>query len=140
MIAIMLLAYSQSLPLLGSLEAALRSTYDRELKVAPNHRTYQMFEVQRIRVSSLPALARFEMSPRTRRLYRIRLSMKGSDRCHIYEAIIRKPRGKPDDAEWGTRAYELTWKAKGSLPATHFWLYAYDGKNTRCDVTFGPRA
>jgi hypothetical protein len=128
------------LPTLGSSETTLREAYGRSLNVVTADRRSRNLTVSQTWVFGLPAKVRFDVSARTRSVYRIEVSMTGLDRCHAYEAIIRRSSGKPDNAEWGTRAYELTWTAKATLPATHFWLYAYDGENTRCDVTFGPRA
>lgn len=132
--------HNPGLPALGSTEAALRQAYGRSLKVVSTDRQSRVFAVPRTLVSSLPALVRFEVSARNRRLYRIEVAMTGLETCHAYEAFIRQRRGKPDDVEWGTKAYELTWKATAHHPATHFWLHAYLHERTECDVTIGPRA
>lgn len=128
------------LPALGTTESALMLAYNRHLNAVSADRHSRIFEVPRSLVLNLPAHVKFEVSPRTRRLYRITVSIQGMVRCHTYEAALRRRRGMPDYAEWGTRAYELAWRARGKLPAAHYWLHAYDGKGTQCDVTLGDRA
>ncbi len=84
-----------------------------------------------------PIYAVFYVKTDTRRLTKIELSADEQQQCRKYEVDLRRLRGRESDAEWGSRAYEITWRATGNLPAVYFWLFAYDGSHTHCRVTFG---
>lgn len=126
-----------SLPAIGASEESLRSTYGKGVVLISANDVRRILQIRSGRVSGLPTRLQFDVSSRTFRLYRITVSLGDMKRCHIYEAALRKSRGEPDQAEWGTRAYELTWHVDGKRPAIHYWLHAYDGVHTKCEVVFG---
>lgn len=98
---------------------------------------YRVYQGKLTRANEKPILAYFYVKAGVRRLSKIEIFVDEQQQCQRYETDLRRLRGRENDAEWGTRAYEISWKAKYDLPAVSFWLFAYDGLNAHCLITFG---